>query len=168
MNPDLSVIEPLRQLRAPLHSGLRTLHLAAEGLESAEPRMALAALESALSYAREVLVPTSNAEEYTLFPAVDGVLGATGTCQVMVAQHRAMAAMSSDLGRVCEAARNAGSPAEYRRYLVPLLYGLYAAARAHLEAEDDAYLPLLDGHLSESQVGVIVDNLTRIVAANRV
>ena len=43
--------------------------------------------------------------------------------------------------------------------------GLYALIRAHLEAEDDIYLSLLDQHLSESQVGVIVENLGRIARA---
>ena len=50
--------------------------------------------------------------------------------------------------------------------LRPLLYGLYAAARVHLESEDDAYLPLLDEHLSESQVGMVTDNYGRILAGS--
>jgi hemerythrin-like domain-containing protein len=159
------VIGPLRASREPLHAGLRTLQVAAESIESAEPRVALAAMDAALQYVRNVLVLTCQAEEYTLFPAVDGVYGATGTCQVMVAQHAAIAAMAADLEQVVEAARSGGEPGDYRRYLVPLLHGLYAVARAHLEAEDDAYLSLLDAHLSESQVGVIVDNIGRITAA---
>jgi hemerythrin-like domain-containing protein len=161
------VIGPLRELRAKLHDGLRQLHMAAEGVESAEPRVAFAAAERAVAFARDVLGPYSRAEEYTLFPAVDGVLAARGTCQVMVAQHASLAAMTRDLERVLEAATRAADLEDFRRYLLPLLYGLYAAARSHLEAEDDAYLELLDAHLSESQVGVIVDNMERIAAASR-
>jgi hemerythrin-like domain-containing protein len=128
--------------------------------------VALAAAERARDWAQAILGPYSRAEEYTLFPAVDGVLATRGACQVMVAQHASLGAMTNDLTRVLEAASRAGAIAEFRRYLLPLLHGLYAAARAHLEAEDDAYLPLLDEHLSESQVGVIVDNMERIVAAS--
>jgi hemerythrin-like domain-containing protein len=161
------VVAPLRELRARLHDGLRQLHVAAEGVESAEPRVALAAAERASEYARKVLGPYSHAEEYTMFPAVDGVLGTRGACQVMVAQHASLAAISQDLERVLEAASRSGDLAEYKRFLLPLLHGLYAAARSHLEAEDDAYLPLLDAHLSESQVGVIVDNIERIAASRQ-
>jgi hypothetical protein len=159
------VVGPLREQRAALHQGLRQLHVAAESVETAESRVALAAIDTATIFARNVLLPYSTAEEYTLFPAIDGVLGATGTCQAMVAQHAAMVAMTDDLERVLEAARSGGDTGEYRRYLLPLLHGLYAVARAHLESEDDAYLTSLDGHLSESQVGMIVDNITRIVAS---
>jgi hemerythrin-like domain-containing protein len=161
------VVGPLRDLRTRLHDGLRQIHVAAEGVESAEPRVALAAAEQASEYARTVLGPYSHAEEFTLFPAVDGVLATRGACQVMVAQHASLGAMSQDLERVLRAVAEKGDITEFRRYLLPLLHGLYAAARAHLEAEDDAYLPLLDAHLSESQVGVIVDNMERIVEANR-
>jgi hemerythrin-like domain-containing protein len=159
------VVGPLREVRAKLHDGLRQLHVAAEAVESAEPRVALVAAERAAAFARDALGPYSNAEEFTLFPAVDGVLGARGVCQVMVAQHASLAAMTRDLERVLEAATRGGDLDEFRRYLLPLLYGLYAAARSHLEAEDDAYLELLDAHLSESQIGVIVDNMARIAAA---
>ena len=159
------VIGPLRELRTKLHDGLRQLHVAAEAVESAEPRVAFAAAESAASFARDVLGPYSRAEEFTLFPAVDGALSTRGACHVMVAQHSSLAAMTRDLERVLEAATRGGDLDEFRRYLLPLLYGLYAAARSHLEAEDDAYLELLDGHLSESQVGVIVDNMERIAGA---
>jgi hypothetical protein len=82
----------------------------------------------------------------------------------MKAQHRSIAAMVSDLLKVADAARNEGGLENYTRYLLPLLYGLYAAIRVHLESEEDAWLPLLDAHLSESQVGVVVENYGRIIA----
>lgn len=157
------VVGPLREQRAALHDGLRQLQLAAESLDTAETRVALAAIENATAFVRDVLVPYCEAEEYTFFPAVDGVIGAPGTCQAMVAQHAAIAAMVYDLAGVAGAARAAGELVEYRRYLLPLLHGLYAVARAHLESEDDAYLTILDSNLSESQVVMIRDNIARIV-----
>ncbi|MER3497052.1 MAG: hypothetical protein C4321_03765, partial [Chloroflexota bacterium] len=56
----------------------------------------------------------------------------------------------------------------YARYLQPLLYGLYALARAHLDAEDAVFLPLLDEHLSESQVNVLLENSERIAGAKAI
>ena len=160
------VIAPLRELRAPLYEGLRTLQIAADAVRSAEPRVALASLDSALTYLADQFVPTARAEEFTMFIAVDGAIGATGASAVMVAQHRSIAAMVGDLTQVVEAARTDADVDAYSRYLLPLLHGLYALIRAHLEAEDDAYLALLDEHLSESQVGMVVDNITRIRAGS--
>lgn len=160
------MVGPLREFRESLHAGLNRLQLAASAVTTAEPPLALAALDSALNYLQDELLPISRAEEFTIFIAMDGVTGATDSCLVMKAQHTSIMRMTGDLAQAIEAARTDGDVAAYAKYLHPLLYGLYAFVRAHLEAEDDAYLPLLDSALSESQVGVIVDNLGRIAAGS--
>ncbi len=156
------VVAPLRKLRQPLFDGLRQLQVAAGAVHGAEHRVALAALDSALGYLQDDFVPVAKAEEFTLFIAVDGVIGAVDATRVMKAQHASIVAMVTDLAQVTEAARKDSDVEAYARYLLPLLHGLYALMRAHLEAEDDAYVTLLDAHLSESQVGMIVDNIRRI------
>ncbi|MEO6397339.1 MAG: hemerythrin domain-containing protein [Tepidiformaceae bacterium] len=161
------VVGPLREARAPLTDGLRQLQLAAVAVESAEAPVALAALETAIAYLRNTFLPVAEAEEFTLYIAVDGVLGAVGAADVMKAQHASIAVMTEDLGKVVAATRADDDVQAYARYLLPLLHGLYALIRAHLEAEDDVYLALLDLHVSESQVTMIVDNIERISAARR-
>lgn len=159
------VIGPLRDFRSTLHEGLRGLPAAAEAVSSGDKAAAVAALDAALDYLQGTLLAHCRSEKFTLFPAVEGVVGSIGTTQVMVAQHESIAAMVDDLSSVVAAAR-AGEMAQYQRYLLPLLYGLYAVARVHLESEDDAYLSLLDEHLSESQVGVLVENLGRVAGGS--
>jgi len=158
------VVGPLREFREPLHEDLRKLQLAAEAVHEAETRVALSALDAAVTFLQG-FVQIAKAEEFTFFIAVDGVIGAPGASQVMIAQHDSIAAMVRDLRQVVDAANTAGDVAAYSRYLLPLLYGLYALMRAHLEAEDDVYLTLLDEALSESQVGMIVTNIGRIANA---
>jgi hypothetical protein len=70
----------------------------------------------------------------------------------MKAQHTTLIRMAGDLAQAVEAAKAAGDPAEFAQYLQPLLYGLYALARAHLEAEDEAYVGLVEAVLSSVQV----------------
>lgn len=159
------VVSPLREARRTLHDGLRQLQFAAGAVQEAEPAIALGALDDALRYLQAVYLPIAHAEEFTMFPAIDGVLGSIGSTEVMVAQHASIGAMVSDLAHVTEAARAAQDVSAHARYFLPLLFGIYALIRAHLEAEDDIYLSLLDQHLSESQVGVIVENLGRIARA---
>ncbi len=160
------VIGQLRDLRKDLYPGLNTLMVAANAVGSAEYPIAVKALDGALAYLQDQILPTSRAEEFTLFIAVDGVTGAVDSCQVMKAQHTSIMRMTGDLAQAIEAAKTDGDVAAYAKYLHPLLYGLYAFVRAHLESEDDVYLPLLDAALSESQVGVLVDNITRVAAGN--
>lgn len=158
------VVGPLREVRRPLFEGMGTLLLAADAATAAEGRVAFASLDTALGYLRDVVVPAHRAEDYTMLIAIDGVVGQPGASDIMKAQHRSIAAMADDLAKVAQAARKDGDLTNYTRYLLPLLYGLYAAIRVHLESEEDAWLPLLDTHLSESQIGVIVENFSRITA----
>lgn len=160
------VIGQLRDLRKEMYPGLNTLMVAANAVSSAEYPIAVKALDGALAYLQDQFLPVSRAEEFTLFIAVDGVTAAVDSCQVMKAQHTSIMRMTGDLAQAIEAAKKDGDVAAYAKYLHPLLYGLYAFVRAHLESEDDVYLPLLDSALSESQVGVLVDNMTRMAAGS--
>ncbi len=160
------VVGPLRSARRPLHTGLRQVQQAASGLD-ADPRVALAALDTAIHYLRSELAPILHAEEFVLFPAVDGVIGNMGASDIMRAQHAAIVAMIDDLERVVAAARTDGDVQAYQKYLVPLLHGLYAVVRMHLESEEVVWITLLDQHVSESQVQVIIDNLDRVSSAYR-
>lgn len=142
---------PLREARQPLHDGLNALQVAASAVTTAEPRFALASLDAALHYLNQRLLPACRAEESTLFVAVDGVTGVMNGCHVMKAQHTTIIRMAGDLAQVADAARASGGLAEYAKFLQPLLFGLYALCRAHLESEDEAYAGLLEAMLSESQ-----------------
>ena len=160
------VIGQLRDLRKELYPGLNTLMVAANAVSQAEFPIAMKALDGALAYLQDTFLPVCRAEEFTLFIAVDGVSGAVDSCQVMKAQHTSIMRMTGDLAQAVEAAKTDGDVAAYAKYLHPLLYGLYAFVRGHLESEDDVYLPLLDSALSESQVGVLVDNITRVASGS--
>ncbi len=159
------VIGPLRVARRPLFEGLQGLQRAASAVQSDAPG-ALSAIDEARTYLRGTFLALSRAEEFTLYPAVDGVIGSVGATDIMVVQHGSIGEMVDDLERVVEAVRMQGDVAAYAHYLLPLLHGLYAAIRTHLEAEDAVYLALLDEHLSESQVGMVIDNLRRVSAGS--
>ncbi|GAB4331238.1 MAG: hypothetical protein Kow0010_16490 [Dehalococcoidia bacterium] len=161
VEPD-RVTAALRELRTPLHHDVRTLHQAAQTVQSGPSAEAFAALDAALAYLREHFLPHCAAEEFTLLPTVDGVIGESGATNVMAEQHRVIEAMAADLAKAADASRSKNDPSAYAPVLIPLLYSLYGAIRLHLESEDAAYLDLLDDHLSESQADVLVQNLGRI------
>lgn len=159
---DDKVVSALRKLRRPFHQDVRTLHQAAQAIQTGQSDEALAALDMAVDFLRGRFMPHCAAEEFTLLPTVDGVIGESGATNVMAEQHRIIEAMAGDLVKVAQAAHQERDVAAYARLLLPLLYGLYGAIRLHLESEDAAYLELLDEHLSESQADVLVENLERI------
>jgi len=161
--PDPEVLgEPhgseLRHVREGVHAGLTTLQVAASAISTAESRFAFAALDAALSYLQAELLPACRAEEATLFGAVDGLMGVANSCHAMKSQHTTIIRMVGDLAQAIEAARAEADVAAYARYLEPLLYGLYALARAHLESEDEAYLGMLEALLSEAQVAALAES----------
>lgn len=159
------VIGPYRAWRESLREGLGALPGAAAAVAGEPWEVARAALEQAAGWVTGVLLPACKAEEFTLFPTIDGVVGQPGSCATLERQHDLLRDMGGDLVKLAAAAAKDGRLGAYAEYLVPLLYALWGVARVHLDAEDAVFLPLLDAHLSESQVNVLVENSERIVAA---
>lgn len=157
-----TTFDPVRELRRPVQDGLRILLRAAETALEDDTTAAKSCLQQALGYLQDELFPHLVAEEWVLFTALDGAFGQVGTAHVMASFHDQLRAMALDLQRVAEATLAAETHAPFRRYLVPLLYSLYGAARAHFAAEDDSYLPFLESKLAQPQVDVIVENLERV------
>lgn len=155
------VVGGLRELREPLHDGLRKIQVAAGAVSDAEPRMAMAAVETAWHYLETTFLPACAAEQATVFVAVEGILGTSGALDPLRKQHDSLRTMTADLGKVVVAMRTANMLADYARYLLPLLHGLYAAIRIHIESEDDTLLPLLDAHLSQAQADALARRFDR-------
>ena len=141
----------LHDARSPVHAGLSTLQVAASALTTAESRFAFASLDAAQRYLQDVLLPACRAEETTLFAAVDGLMGVSNSCHAMKAQHTSMMRMAGDFAQALDAARASRELTAYVQYLSPLLHGLYALCRAHLESEDEAYVGLLEAMLTSTQ-----------------
>lgn len=153
--------EPLRYIRDQLHAGLSTLQVAASAVDTAEPRMAMKALDAAMNYLRMEFLPMSRAEEAELFRQLDEITGLADSCRVMVAQHTSIIRMAGDLAQSIDAAKAANDISAYAEYLHPLLYGLYALCRVHLESEDEAYLPIIAAAMRQSDVELMVQQMER-------
>ncbi len=158
-------IDAIRKVRRPAIDGLALLQGAGDAAVSGADKDVVPAAEKAVDYLRATFLPLCEAEEFTLFISIDGAIGAPHATAVMQAQHRSLAAMAADLGKVTAAAKAAGEIAGWRQPLATLSYALYGFARGHLEAEDDAYVDLLEGRLSESQASALADNLGRVSRA---
>jgi hemerythrin-like domain-containing protein len=84
------------------------------------------------------LMPHAAAEEASLYPAIDRLLG-IGATQTMTLDHQAIASLIEQLG----AAVSAGTGTEARAEMQRLLFVLEAFVMTHLWKEDTAFVPLL-------------------------
>lgn len=152
--PDVGelILEEHRSL-LPEVEGLAALATEAPDLDEPALRRGL---ESAVQFLDQGLLPHAAEEERSIYPAVEGVLRAVGGgTRTMSIDHRAIAAMATELGEL------AGGPltALSRRRVERLLYGLSALVEVHLTKENEVYLPLLDG-LPAAERAALHDRLT--------
>ena len=91
-----------------------------------------------LDFLNNELLPHAAAEEASLYPAIDRLVGA-GTTQTMTLDHQAIASMIEQLGTAVSADAGPASRADMQR----LLFVLEAFVVTHLWKEDTAYVPLL-------------------------
>jgi iron-sulfur cluster repair protein YtfE (RIC family) len=99
------------------------------------------AVERAIGFLHERLIPHARSEEEFLYPVVARVLGSLRSTRTMVRDHTEVKRLTAQLVRAAEE----NDEAMMRR----LLYGLYHMIRVHFAKEEEIYLPLLEEGLGE-------------------
>lgn len=145
----MGVADPLRTEHAELLPRLEALPTAAIATEGSEDEL-LAALDTALVFLRESLIPHAGAEDAVLYPRVEQVMHAPGATATMSRDHVEVVRLTADLQRVRDSLRGAPDP-DRRRELQRILYGLYAIIRLHFAKEEELYLPILDAGLGSAE-----------------
>jgi iron-sulfur cluster repair protein YtfE (RIC family) len=145
----MRVTEPLRAEHAQLLPRLESLPDAALAVEGSDEEMP-AAVDAALDFLRDSLIPHAQAEEAVLYPMVEQVMNVPGATATMSRDHVEVTRLTADLERARSSLRGAPEPV-LRRELQRILYGLYAIIRLHFAKEEEVYLPLLDARLSQAR-----------------
>jgi iron-sulfur cluster repair protein YtfE (RIC family) len=142
----MAVTQPLRAEHAELLPRLESLREAALALED-QDNEALPAVDRALGFLRDSLIPHAQAEDAVLYPMVEQVMNAPGATATMSRDHVEVVRLSGDLERLRDSLHDSAHP-DLRRELQRILYGLYAIIRLHFGKEGEIYLPLLDAGLT--------------------
>jgi iron-sulfur cluster repair protein YtfE (RIC family) len=145
----MGIADPLRTEHAQLMPQLEALPTAAIATEGREDEV-LAALDAALAFLRESLIPHARAEDAVLYPMVEQVMHAPGATATMSRDHVEVVRLTAALQRVRDSLQGAPDP-DRRRELQRILYGLYAIIRLHFAKEEELYLPLLDAGLGSAE-----------------
>jgi iron-sulfur cluster repair protein YtfE (RIC family) len=140
----VGVTDPLRAEHAQLLPHLESLTAAAIALEGSEAELPTA-LDKALTFLHNSLIPHAGAEDAVLYPIVEQVMNAPGATATMSRDHVEVFRLTADLQQLRESLHGAG--ADQRRDLQRILYGLYAIIRLHFAKEEEQYLPVLDAGL---------------------
>jgi iron-sulfur cluster repair protein YtfE (RIC family) len=145
----MGVADPLRDEHAELLPHLESLLAAAivvEGTDNEVP----AALDTALDFLRDFLIPHARAEDAALYPVVEQVMNAPGATATMSRDHVEVVRLTANLERLRDSLDGPPDP-DLRRELQRTLYGLYAIIRLHFAKEEELYLPLFDTGLTQAE-----------------
>ena len=139
--------EPLRAEHRELLPHVRSLDVAADGLDRWNREEAVQSLGEIVDFLRGHLVPHAAAEERVLYPAVEEVLAAPGSTATMKADHTVIAARIDRLAATVEAVGERWPDVSLARDLAHQLIGLSAILRLHFHKEEEVLLPVLDANL---------------------
>lgn len=106
------------------------------------------------------LIPDAEAEETTLYPVIDRLLGTRTTTAVVRADHLEIARLARHVLRLRAALAEGAPDRDRATELRAVLYALHSVVLLHLDREDQVCLPVVDARLTPHQA-------TRLVAAMR-
>ena len=148
-------MQPLRDEHHELWPRVEAI-LATAGAVDQEDTQALSRqIDDVLGFLTGHLIPHASAEDDVLYPAVERVMGAPQATATMGRDHVEVAGYVADLQEARTALPAGDLPAAQAHELRRVLYGLYALLKVHFAKEDEIYLPLLEGHLTEPQAAAL-------------
>lgn len=95
------------------------------------------------------LLPHAQAEEATLYPAVQKVMGTPYATATMSRDHVEVEQLTYELATYRDQVTATEIGAKQANELKRVLYGLYTLVKVHFAKEEEVYLPLLDANLPE-------------------
>jgi iron-sulfur cluster repair protein YtfE (RIC family) len=125
-------------------------------------------LEEAYLFLEHKLIPHARAEDRILYPAIAKVLGSGRAMEGMTREHVEVGTLSNELGILRVELVDDEEPAtELKHEIQRVLYGLYTLLKYHIAKEEELYLPLLDGNLSEEETTKLFEEMERVSRDSR-
>ena len=147
----MGVMDPLRREHGALLPHIEQIRAAGELVGHASFPELLAAVDVALAFLRDHLVPHAAAEDEALYPVVERVMGASGATATMRRDHDEVVRLVGDLGAVRDRFAYGDPTPTDLRDLQRLLYGLFAVVELHFAKEEEIYLPQLEAALTSAE-----------------
>ena len=125
-------------------------------------------LEEAYLFLEHKLIPHARAEDRVLYPVIARMLGSDRAMLGMTRDHVEVGTLSNELGILrVELVDDEEPPTETKQEIQRVLYGLYTLIKHHFAKEEELYLPLLDGNLSEEETMKLFQEMERVSRNSR-
>ena len=147
-----ATLQPLREEHRTLLPRVEQLRWTADHVGTDAAAATKAALEHAYGFLVHDLLPHAHAEDRALYPAVARIMGSREATRTMSRDHVEVERLTAELGALTagldvEVGIGGGQARELRR----VLYGLYALLHLHFAKEEELYVPLLEGAMSDDE-----------------
>ncbi len=147
----MSSAMPIIQEHRDLAPGIERLRDVADSVGEMAPEVTTREVHWALEFLRAHLIPHARGEDRELYPVIAGIMGSSRATMTMTRDHMEVEVLTGKLERAIE---------EHDVHMVRrLLYGLYHLLKLHLMKEEEIYLPLLEDHLTRSEVEALVERM---------
>jgi iron-sulfur cluster repair protein YtfE (RIC family) len=156
--------EPIRAEHRELMPHIEELSRTATWITTAPVPVIHERLTEVLEFLGGHLIPHAMAEEETLYPAVQGCMGAPGATDTMARDHKEVMRLFEELAMVRDDLADPPTEAERDR-MAALLHGLYAIVALHFAKEEEIYLPILDRELSPEQAAMLFERMDHATRA---
>jgi iron-sulfur cluster repair protein YtfE (RIC family) len=160
-----SPTQPLRDEHRALLPRAERLRTAAEAVTQLPTVGVGAAVDAALAFLKDDLLPHAAAEDRVFYPAVQRAMGAPGATATMRRDHAEVVRLTAELaalrGRIGHRWLAPADAEALRR----VLYGLHALVGLHFAKEEEVYLPLLDARLGPAEAGALFAAMEAAAAA---
>lgn len=135
------------------HKGLfphiESLKLAGISVHGTLSQASLDLINESYEFLNGHLLPHAQAEEATLYPAVQKVMGTPYATATMSRDHVEVEQLTYELATYRDQVTATEIGAKQANELKRVLYGLYTLVKVHFAKEEEVYLPLLDANLPE-------------------
>jgi iron-sulfur cluster repair protein YtfE (RIC family) len=160
-------MQPLRDEHEGLWPRVEKILAIARAVGQADSTTIRRGLDETLEFLDGDLVPHAYAEDRALYPAVQRIMGAPQATATMSRDHVEVTRFLGDLKEARKALPAGDLSIAEASELRRILYGLYALLKVHFAKEEEIYLPLLEGTLSEREAASLFTEMEHAAAQAR-
>lgn len=143
-----TLTQPLREEHKELFPHVDQIRRVAETIGDAPIAEIRRGVEDVYDFLAHHLKPHAEAEDATLYPAVQAVLGSPDATKTMSRDHVEVGRYIDELAELKDDLANDPLTPAQATSLRRVLFGVYALVKVHFAKEEEVYLPILDQRLT--------------------
>lgn len=155
-----TITQPLREEHKELLPEVELLRLAGDAVTGTMVSDTLRQTAgNACSFLAHHLIPHAQAEDQTLYPVVQQVMGAPQATFTMSRDHQEVGDLTAQLKALLPVLKKGALSVDQANDLRRILYGLYSLVKLHFAKEEEIYLPLLDANLTQAEANDMFEKM---------